>query len=250
MEGDGSHQLTMPIRKSIVAIIGTTGAGKSRLAVDIARNFKGEVINADAMQVYRGLETITNKITHNDMCGVPHHLLGCKMPGEEYVVGHWVSDAVQLVSRPYSHHKVTHMSYQIEDMHARDVLPVVVGGTAYWVQHLLFPNRLVRNPNTQTNPEKVECSPIVEQALASLSGEQRQLYDTLPLGNTRTGTTPSDDYSLRLHTLLSSIDPDMASRWHWRDTRRVLRNLQVIKETGQRASEIVRSQDQFTSEAR
>lgn len=90
----------MSISKSIVAIIGTTGSGKSRLAVDIARTFKGEVINADAMQVYRGLETITNKITHDERCGVPHHLLGCKMPGEEYVVGHWVSDAVQLVSRP------------------------------------------------------------------------------------------------------------------------------------------------------
>ena len=103
----------MPISKSIVAIVGTTGAAKSRLAVDIARTFKGEVINADAMQVYRGLEIITNKITHDEMCGVPHHLLGCRMPGEEYVVGHWVSDAVQLVSRPTSH--VTRGSYILSD---------------------------------------------------------------------------------------------------------------------------------------
>lgn len=94
-------RLVMPRTKSIVAIVGTTGAGKSRLAVDIARAFNGEVINADAMQVYRGLDIITNKITHDEMHGVPHHLLGCKAPGEEYVVGHWVSDAVQLVSRPY-----------------------------------------------------------------------------------------------------------------------------------------------------
>jgi len=91
----------MPISRSIVAIMGTTGAGKSPLAVDIARTFKGEVINADAMQVYRGLNTITNKITHGAMRGVPHHLLGCKVPGEEYVVGHWVSDTIRLVSRPY-----------------------------------------------------------------------------------------------------------------------------------------------------
>ena len=94
-------RLAMPRSKSIVAIVGTTGAGKSRLAVDIARAFNGEVINADAMQVYRGLDIITNKITHDEMHGVPHHLLGCKAPGEEYVVGHWVSDTVQLVSRPY-----------------------------------------------------------------------------------------------------------------------------------------------------
>ena len=95
---DETRWLAMPISKSIVAIVGTTAAGKSRLAVDIARTYKGEVINADAMQVFRGLDTITNKISHDEMHGVPHHLLGCKAPGEEYVVGHWVSDAVQLVS--------------------------------------------------------------------------------------------------------------------------------------------------------
>ena len=247
---DETRQLAMPISKSIVAIVGTTAAGKSRLAVDIARTFKGEVINADAMQVYRGLDTTTNKIAHDERRGVPHHLLGCKMPGEEYIVGHWVSDAIQLVSCAKLRPKVSHISCQIEDMHARNVLPVIVGGTTYWIQHLLFPNRLLGDLNTQINTENIEYSPIVEKALASLSGEQQQLFATLPLGNTRTGFTPSDDYSFRLHTLLSSIDPDMASRWHWRDYRRVLRNLQLIKETGQRASEIVRRQDQCTNEAR
>jgi tRNA dimethylallyltransferase len=135
-------------------------------------------------------------------------------------------------------------------MHARNVLPVIVGGSSYWVQHLLFPNRLVADLNKQINTENVEYFPIVKQALESLSGEQQQLFNTLHLGNTRFDTPLSDDYSLRLHTLLSSIDPDMASRWHWRDTRRVLRNLQIIKETGQRASDVVRGQDQCGNEAR
>ena len=240
----------MPLRKSIVAIIGTTGAGKSRLAVDVARTFRGEVINGDAMQVYRGLDIITNKIPHDARCGVPHHLLGCKTPDEEYVVGHWVSDTVRLVSRLYIRPKVSHVSHQIEDMHARNVLPVIVGGTAYWIQHLLFPNPLLVDRSKELNTENIEYSPIVQHALASLSGEQRQLFDTLPLGNTRTGSIPTDDHSLRLHTLLSSMDPDMASRWHWRDSRRVLRNLQVIKETGQRPSEIARRQDEPIKEAR
>ena len=243
-------RLAMPRTKSIVAIVGTTGAGKSRLAVDIARTFNGEVINADAMQVYRGLDIITNKITHDEMHGVPHHLLGCKAPGEEYVVGHWVSDTIQLVSRPYVRPKMSHIFCKIEDMHARNVLPVIVGGTTYWMQHLLFPNRLVADRSRQVNRETVEYSPIVEEVLASLSGEQRQLFDDLPVGNSAAEAVPSDDYSSRLHTLLSSIDPDMASRWHWRDTRKVLRNLQIIKETGQRASEIVREQDQCRNEAR
>jgi len=243
-------RLEMPRTKSIVAIVGTTGAGKSRLAVDIARTFKGEVINADAMQVYRGLDIITNKFTHDEMYGVPHHLLGCKVPGEEYVVGHWVSDTIQLVSCSCVRSKMSHVSCQIEDMHARDILPVIVGGTTYWMQHLLFPNRLVGSPSKQRNKENIEYSPIVQQSLALLSWEQRQLFDTLPVGNSAAECIPSDDYSLRLHTLLSSIDPDMASRWHWRDTRKVLRNLQIIKESGQRASEIIREQDQCKSEGR
>ena len=142
------------------------------------------------------------------------------------------------------------MSCKIEDMHARNVLPVIVGGTTYWIQHLLFPNRLVADPSRQMNKQSVGCSPIVEGALASLSGEQRQLFDVLPVGNSGAEAGPSDDYSLRLYTLLSSIDPDMAARWHWRDTRKVLRNLQIIKETGQRASEIVREQDKRRNEAR
>lgn len=84
-------------RKPIVAIIGTTGAGKSRLGVDIARACNGEVINADAMQVYRGLDVLTNKITLEEMKGVSHHLLGFKEPGDEYVVGHWIADAMAKV---------------------------------------------------------------------------------------------------------------------------------------------------------
>ena len=243
-------RLAMPRTKAIVAIVGTTGAGKSRLAVDIARAFNGEVINADAMQVYRGLDIITNKITHDEMYGVPHHLLGCKVPGEEYVVGNWVSDTLQLVSCPSILPKASHVYCQIEDMHTRNVLPVIVGGTTYWMQHLLFPNRLIGSPSNQRNKENIEYSPVVEQSLALLSEEQRQLFDALPVGNVAADTIPSNNYSLRLHILLSSIDPDMASRWHWRDTRKVLRNLQIIKETGQRASEIVREQDQRRSEAR
>ena len=104
-------------------------------------------------------------------------------------------------------------------MRARNVL-VVVGGTASWIQHL-FANRLLADASKEINSEKVEYSPIVEQALGN-----NDTYSTLPLGSTR---IPSDDYSLQLHTLPSSIDPDTVSRWHRRDTRRILRNLSSVR---------------------
>lgn len=56
-----------------------------------------KVINADAMQVYKGLDIITNKVTESEQQGIPHLLIGSKQPGEQYVVGEWVQDAIKLV---------------------------------------------------------------------------------------------------------------------------------------------------------
>lgn len=92
----------------IVTICGTTGVGKSKLAINLAihitRNcFRSgwqaaRIINADAMQVYKGLDVITNKVSESEKQGIPHLLMGFKHPGEQYVVGEWVQDAIKLVS--------------------------------------------------------------------------------------------------------------------------------------------------------
>ena len=84
----------------VVAICGTTGVGKSKLAVELAlRIVEGAaVINADSMQVYDGLNILTNKLPREEMKGVPHLLMGFKKPGEQYVVGQWVEDAAAAVS--------------------------------------------------------------------------------------------------------------------------------------------------------
>lgn len=98
--------MTLPLRP-IIAICGTTGVGKSKLAIDLAHIIKkkgpqygwqgAKVINADAMQVYKGLDIITNKVPEIEQNGIPHLLMGIKEPGEQYVVGEWVNDAVNLV---------------------------------------------------------------------------------------------------------------------------------------------------------
>lgn len=96
--------------KPLIAICGTTGVGKSNLAIDLAvhlakkhfgpQGWQGaRVINADSMQVYKGLDVITNKVPVAEMQGVEHLLMGFKQPGEQYVVGEWVEDSLKLVSR-------------------------------------------------------------------------------------------------------------------------------------------------------
>ncbi|WMV07701.1 hypothetical protein MTR67_001086 [Solanum verrucosum] len=63
-------------KKKVVFIMGAPGTGKSRLSVDLATDFRGEIINSDKMQVFKGLEIVTNKITHGEKQGVRHYLLG------------------------------------------------------------------------------------------------------------------------------------------------------------------------------
>lgn len=98
--------------RPLIAICGTTGVGKSDLAIDLALHlgrgsrpdeWKGaRIINADAMQVYKGLDIITNKVPESERRGIEHLLMGFKAPDEQYVVGQWVQDALQVVSQIFS----------------------------------------------------------------------------------------------------------------------------------------------------
>lgn len=85
-------------------MIGSTGTGKSQLAVELALAYgrtspvaKAEVISADSMQVYRGLDVITNKAMPEETKGIPHHLMDFLQPTEEYDVGTFRADALKIV---------------------------------------------------------------------------------------------------------------------------------------------------------
>ncbi len=98
------------ILRPLIAICGTTGVGKSKLAIEIAQYIAkqeawegAEIINADAMQVYAGMDVITNKVTESEMQGIKHHLMGFRQPGEQYVVGQWVQDAMKIVKDSFLH---------------------------------------------------------------------------------------------------------------------------------------------------
>lgn len=81
----------------VVQIIGTTGVGKSQLSIALAKHFNGEIINSDSMQVYKGLDIITNKHPEDQREGVPHHLLGFLKTDDEYRIGNYETDATRIV---------------------------------------------------------------------------------------------------------------------------------------------------------
>lgn len=103
--------------KKIVAIVGPTAVGKSSLAIELAKEFDGEVISADSRQVYKYLDIIAGKVTSEEMEGIPHHLLSLVEPGEEFSVAEFQSRAYEV----------------IEDIHSREKLPIIVGGTGMYV---------------------------------------------------------------------------------------------------------------------
>lgn len=106
----------------ILCIAGPTASGKSSRAVEEALARGGEIISVDSRQVYRGLNIGTEKITHEEMRSVPHHLIDIRNPQENYSAGDFVADARRL----------------IEEIAARGKLPILAGGTHFYFDALLF----------------------------------------------------------------------------------------------------------------
>ncbi|KFK41258.1 hypothetical protein AALP_AA2G106200 [Arabis alpina] len=109
-------------KEKLVVILGATGAGKSKLSVDLATRFSSEIINSDKIQVYQGLEITTNQITIQDRHGVPHHLLGyLRHDDTELTPGDFRLTAANTVS----------------DITSRGKLPIIAGGSNSFIHALL-----------------------------------------------------------------------------------------------------------------
>ncbi|KAL0437507.1 UNVERIFIED_CONTAM: Adenylate isopentenyltransferase 3, chloroplastic [Sesamum radiatum] len=110
-----------PPKDKVVVVLGATGTGKSRLSIDLATRFAAEVINSDKMQVYQGLDVATNKITDEERCGVPHHLLGIVDPESDFSASDFRAMA----------------SVSLKSILRRRHMPVVVGGSNSFVEALV-----------------------------------------------------------------------------------------------------------------
>ncbi|MBP6866515.1 MAG: tRNA (adenosine(37)-N6)-dimethylallyltransferase MiaA [Candidatus Pacebacteria bacterium] len=102
----------------VLVIVGTTASGKSDLAVALAKKHNGEIISADSRQVYRGLDIGTGKITKREMQGIPHYLLDVASPKKVFTV----ADFKKLAEN------------KIADIVARGKLPIIVGGTGFYIE--------------------------------------------------------------------------------------------------------------------
>lgn len=105
----------------IVSIVGPTASGKTKLSVELAKKFNGEIISADSMQIYKGMQIATAKPTQEEMCGIKHHLIDFLSADKSYSVAMYVKDA----------------SHAINEVNAKGCLPILVGGTGLYVDSLL-----------------------------------------------------------------------------------------------------------------
>jgi len=105
----------------LIAVVGPTGAGKSELALALANSFRGEVVNCDSVQVYKGLDIGSAKTPESQRLGVPHHLLDVVPPGSELTAGSYARCAAEV----------------LQAIRARGRLPVVAGGTGFYLRALI-----------------------------------------------------------------------------------------------------------------
>ncbi|WVQ80798.1 hypothetical protein IAT38_002904 [Cryptococcus sp. DSM 104549] len=263
-----SPATTRPLRP-VVAVIGTTGVGKSQLAVSLAQSLRSSgrssprtlihpavILSADSMQLYKGLDVITNKVTAEEMGGVPHWGLDVVDVGEggSWDVGRWCNGANKLIGRL-----------------PNETLPIICGGTHYFVQHFLFPPPELsfdRPPSPAAAPPSGKgkgmalrwtppgpLPPVPEGMDEELKGLLETFWTNEPAwppgsidpsdpssSSTPAPVTPaptssrpissSETHALSLHRVLEAVDPKEAGRWHWRDERKVRRGLERWWERG------------------
>ncbi len=174
----------------LLVICGATASGKTALAVECARRLGGEVISADAFAVYRGLDIGTAKPTEEEQRGVPHHMISVADPALPFSVSDYERMALPVV----------------EDLLARGKVPVICGGTGFYMNAILYRSSFGSAP---------------------ADGKIREKYEAIGREQGREA----------LHALLREADPASAEKLHPNDVKRVIRALEIYKLTGKRKSE-------------
>ncbi|XP_036020248.1 tRNA dimethylallyltransferase isoform X1 [Mus musculus] len=161
----------------LVVILGATGTGKSTLALQLGQRLGGEIVSADSMQVYEGLDIITNKVSAQEQKMCQHHMISFVDPlVTSYTVVDFRNKATAL----------------IEDIFARDKIPIVVGGTNYYIESLLWKVLIT------TKPQEMGTGKVVDRKVELEKEDGHEL-----------------------HKRLSQVDPEMAAKLHPHDKRKV-----------------------------
>lgn len=121
-------------------LIGPTAVGKTKLSIELAKKFNGEIISGDSMQIYKGMDIGTAKITQEEMEGIPHHLIDIKEPDESFST----AEFQELVRK------------KIDEISSRGKMPMIVGGTGLYIQSVIFDYHFTDAPSDPTFRRSLE----------------------------------------------------------------------------------------------
>lgn len=178
------------MKKPIIIITGPTAVGKTSLSIGLAKRIGGEIISADSMQVYRHMDIGSAKATKEEMDGIPHHLIDILEPSCDFNVVMFQKKAREA----------------LEDIYSRSSLPIIAGGTGFYIQALLYDIDF-----TET-----------EEDNAFRCGMERLAREKGP------GF---------LHAMLKQADPESAAAIHPNNIKRVIRALEYHHQTGEKISD-------------
>jgi tRNA dimethylallyltransferase len=155
----------------LIAIVGATATGKSAFAVSLAKALKkqgilAEIISADSRQVYKGLDIGTGKITKKEMSGIPHHMLDIVSPTRTYTVARFKKDVDAIIKK----------------LHKQHILPILVGGTGFYIDSVLYEQTFPEVPPNQLLRKSLEKKSITE-LLEELKNLDTERYDTIDKAN-------------------------------------------------------------------
>lgn len=187
-------------KQKLVVLTGPTAVGKSKLSIELAKRIGGEIISADSMQVYKYMDIGTDKISPEKMEGVPHHLIDILEPSEPFNV--------------FLFQKL--VKEAIKDIASRGKIPIIVGGTGFYIQAVLYDIDFTETDEDMTIREELENK--------AAQGKALELYDEL-----------------------KKVDPKSAEIIHANNIKRVIRALEYYKKTGKPISEHNDEQHRRTS---
>lgn len=178
------------MKRPLIILTGPTAVGKTSLSLSLAKELEGEIVSADSMQVYRYMDIGTAKIREEERQGIPHHLIDVLDPWEDFNVVRFQKMAREA----------------LEEIWERGHIPIVTGGTGFYIQALLYDIHFTENNEDSSLRKDLEN-------YARENGAEA------------------------LHSRLAEVDEKAASQIHFNNVKRVIRALEFYYQTGKKMSE-------------